>query len=54
MATESIDYASPDTKTKVESKIFPRPGQHASGLVDWLTTLDHKKIGLLYALTALF
>ena len=53
MATESIDYASPDTSTKVESKVF-RPGQHTSGIIDWLTTIDHKKIGLLYGLTALF
>ena len=54
MATESIDYVSPDTSTKVESKVFPRPGQHTSGIIDWLTTIDHKKIGLLYGLTALF
>jgi len=54
MATESIKYAAPDTETKLEAKVFPRPGQHASGIVDWLTTIDHKKIGLMYGLAALF
>ena len=54
MATESIKYAAPDTETKLETKVFPRPGQHTSGIVDWLTTIDHKKIGMMYGLTALF
>ena len=54
MATESIKYAAPDTKTKIEVKVFPRPDQYASGIVDWLTTIDHKKIGLMYGLAALF
>jgi cytochrome c oxidase subunit 1 len=37
---------------------LPRPvhpgahDEHRGGLVDWLTTVDHKKIGLLYILTA--
>ena len=44
MATESIDYVSPETKTKIEDQILFRPGQHASGIIDWLTTIDHKKI----------
>ena len=47
MAIESIKYASPETESKLETKAFPRPGQHASGIVDWLTTIDHKKIGLI-------
>ena len=54
MATESIKYTAPDTETKLETRAFPRPGQHASGIVDWLTTIDHKKIGLMYGLAALF
>ena len=54
MAIESIKYASPETESKLETKAFPRPGQHASGIVDWLTTIDHKKIGLMYGLAALF
>ena len=32
---------------------MPRP-QSASGLVGWLTTVDHKRIGILYAITAFF
>ena len=54
MATESIKYVAPDTENKVKTQVFPRPGQHTTGLVDWLTTIDHKKIGLMYGLTALF
>ncbi len=34
-------------------KIFPRQVQ-PSGLVGWLTTIDHKRIGILYGVTALF
>jgi cytochrome c oxidase subunit 1 len=30
----------------------PRPRRHASGLVGWVTTTDHKKIGILYGVTA--
>lgn len=33
--------------------IFPRPAAK-TGLVSWLTTVDHKKIGLMYGVTALF
>ncbi len=31
---------------------FERPGK--TGLVDWLTTVDHKKIGILYLLSGVF
>ena len=33
---------------------IPRPAVHANarGLVTWLTTVDHKRIGLLYGVTA--
>ena len=34
-------------------KIFPRQVQ-PSGLIGWLTTIDHKRIGILYLVTALF
>ena len=54
MAIESLKYASPDTETKIEAKVFPRPSQYTTGLVDWLTTIDHKKIGLMYGMAALF
>ncbi len=32
---------------------FSRP-RNATGLVDWLTTVDHKKIGIMYGAAALF
>ena len=43
MATESIKYLTPETETKLKSKAFPRPHQNTSGIVNWLTTIDHKK-----------
>ena len=54
MATESIKYVSPDSDTKIETKAFPRPGQHTKGIRNWLTTIDHKKIGIMYGIAALF
>src|SRR5438093_12995064 len=30
----------------------PEPARHPAGLVDWLTTADHKKIGILYMVTS--
>ena len=54
MATESIKYVTPDTKTEIKSKAFPRPHQNTSGIVNWLTTIDHKKIGVMYGMAALF
>ena len=54
MATESIKYVAPEVETKTQTKIFPRPGQHTSGVINWLTTIDHKKIGVMYGLSALF
>ena len=54
MAIESLKYAAPDTGSILKTKVFPRPGQHTSGVIDWLTTIDHKKIGFMYGLTALF
>ena len=55
MATESVKYVAPETQTSLKTKVFPRPGQHATGIIDWLTTIDHKKkIGLMYGLSACF
>ena len=34
-------------------KLFSRPDKNTTGIIDWLTTVDHKKIGLMYGLTAL-
>ena len=33
---------------------FMRPDHHTSVVVDWLTTVDHKKIGIMYGVLALF
>ena len=58
MATESSakNHVAPEVETKTGSaKLSPRPGQHTSGkVVNWLTTIDHKKIGIMYGLSALF
>ena len=54
MATESIEYVSPQSDTVTKSKVFPRPDQHTTGIVNWLTTIDHKKIGIMYGISALF
>ncbi len=35
------------------SWLFARP-DHKTGIVSWLTTVDHKRIGFLYGITALF
>ena len=54
MATESLKYLNPDSETKVKTKVFPRPGQNTTGIINWLTTIDHKKIGIMYGMSALF
>ena len=46
--------SAPDSDTKIETKAFPRPGQHTKGFVNWVTTIDHKKIGIMYGISALF
>jgi cytochrome c oxidase subunit I len=40
----------------VEERISPHEVAHEerSGVVDWITTIDHKKVGILYITTALF
>ena len=54
MATESLKYLNPDTETEIKTKVFPRPGQKTKGITNWLTTIDHKKIGIMYGISALF
>ncbi len=48
-------YTAPESAAKSSARpwFFTRP-KAKTGLVSWLTTVDHKKIGLLYAITALF
>lgn len=43
----------PGPKTSFWGKVYLRP-DHAEGIVDWLTTVDHKKIGIMYGIAALF
>jgi len=43
-----------EAETQVKrSWLFTRP-DHQTGLVSWLTTVDHKRIGFLYGVSALF
>jgi cytochrome c oxidase subunit 1 len=42
-----------DVATETKSAVFWRPTAQ-TGLVSWLTTVDHKKIGFLYGIFALF
>ncbi len=56
--TTSTPTATPDSSTDVHHGAershlgLVRP-DHSKGLKDWLTTVDHKKIGLMYALFAM-
>jgi len=51
---KSANYTAPHaTKPASRPWFFTRPAAK-TGLVSWLTTVDHKKIGLLYGVTALF
>jgi cytochrome c oxidase subunit 1 len=40
--------------TVAASPTYTTPGAERTGIMDWLTTVDHKKIGTLYLHTALF
>ena len=31
---------------------FPKRPTHPTGIINWLTTIDHKRIGILYGITA--
>ena len=35
------------------TEVLPRPSSATSGLWSWVTTVDHKRIGVLYGTTAL-
>src|SRR5690625_5554330 len=37
--------------TTVESGLLPRPN-FARGILDWITTVDHKKLGIMYLVTS--
>ena len=47
------DLHAKDTHAPAKSAIFWRPTAQ-TGLISWLTTVDHKKIGFLYGVFALF
>ena len=49
---EAVDDRSLLPKQKSDIGVT-RPDSH-TGLLDWLTTVDHKKIGIMYGLSALF
>lgn len=51
--TAFIGKDTPIAPAERRSWIFARPTASA-GLVSWLTTVDHKRIGLLYGISALF
>ena len=46
-------YTAHDEKITARSSLFYRP-QAKTGLMSWLTTVDHKRIGFLYGVFALF
>ena len=47
--------SAPQVLTPQNSQIgLMRPDHSKSVIVDWLTTVDHKKIGLMYGAIALF
>lgn len=52
MSSEGM-HIEPAPETGFFDKILPRQVE-PSGLIGWLTTIDHKRIGILYLVTALF
>jgi len=52
-ATLKSDLHAKDAHAPAKSAIFWRPTAQ-TGLISWLTTVDHKKIGFLYGVFALF
>ncbi len=54
-ASAHAAHAGPETHASAPKRswLFTRPTAK-TGLVSWLTTVDHKKIGLLYGISALF
>jgi len=53
VSTESHSSYHTDLKPEKSELGLMRP-DHRSGWVDWLTTVDHKKIGIMYGVSALF
>ena len=43
----------PKRKSSGSNLLSSRPGPQTTGLIDWLTTIDHKKVGFMYAAAAL-
>ena len=54
-SASTVTATAPHTDLKPEKSALglTRP-DHRSGIVDWLTTVDHKKIGIMYGIAALF
>ncbi|MFH1498075.1 MAG: cytochrome c oxidase subunit I [Verrucomicrobiota bacterium] len=54
-ATAKADFTGHDAPAKTEKRswLFTRPTA-TTGLVSWLTTVDHKRIGLMYGVCSLF
>ncbi len=50
---EFIGHEEETTQEAKRSWLFTRP-DHKTGLVSWLTTVDHKRIGFLYGVSSLF
>jgi hypothetical protein len=48
MATQTKDHGSPQTAPA------PAPPSTETGIWSWITTVDHKRIGILYFWTAFF
>jgi len=42
-----------DVAKSTSKGLFRRPAPNTKGIVDWLTTIDHKKIGIMYGMVAL-
>jgi cytochrome c oxidase subunit 1 len=45
--------AEKQTQPTTSKILLNRPGPETKGIVDWLTTVDHKKIGVMYGMVAL-
>ena len=50
--TRPAPTAAPTAVKPAPVKLFRRPTGYQKGLWGWITTVDHKKIGLMYAVTA--
>jgi cytochrome c oxidase subunit I len=48
----SVAYPSPQSEPKVGSVTISKPKHSEEGVWSWLTTIDHKRIGLMYGVSA--